>query len=1266
MTKVTVSETTYSVSVAEETVNVTVADAQETIQVQIASGASDTQIISVGEGNSLISSTAGVVTSMKTISAGNNITLSDDGDTITVSSIDTEDDLSNNTTDELAEGSNNLYYTDARVQDKLADVTGHIIPDTDSAYDLGAPDKKWRSLYLSGGSLYVEGQKIIDSTDGTINVTTDAGEDLHISSGRNVVIQTQENAVNQQFNVEVQDINLGPINSTGTVNIRGTVEAPDLHVGSLEIDSTQIVQTQPNQNLTLKSNGTGFVYVETSDFYVGDVLTSAVKIDENSISGFNTTVNYIGNLTGSVTGTVSDISNHTTTDLTEGTNLYYTDARVDTLLGTKGYATQTYVDTSISNLVDSAPATLDTLNELAAALGDDANFSTTVTNSIATKWTQDNTKIANWDTAYSWGDHSVEGYLTSYTETDPVFTGHVASSILSTDITNWNTAYGWGNHATQGYITDYTVTEADVTQHQAALSITESQISDLTHYTDSDARTAISLNSTNTNELSYDNTTGVFSYTSPSTVAATGQVVFDVRNASCVDISRGDAVYISGHSGGKILVALADANDNAKNPAIGLANTAMNNNSDGTVLVGGEMTSIDTSAFSVGDVLYLSETAGQLTNTKPTAETSKVQNMGKVARSDNQNGIIIVVGSGRANDVPNLASGHVFIGNSGSYETRALDTDDVSEGSNLYYTDARARAAISATGSLSYDSNTGVVSFTETPQDFAYSSLTGAPTNVSHFTNDAGYITGYTVTQSDVTQHQAALSITESQITDLSHFTSANAITAVQNEATLDLTGQVTMSQDLDVSGLIKINDGFTLGSFNPYAGFGGTAMPTTIMGAGQEDGWAALTVRSRGEHDWGLSGFGIPPEAPRALNVLQAGRLDGSSDDYLNSGDLFAQIMMNPYSGYRTGTEWLTPSAVIEAEATENHSSSGMGTKLTIRTTTNGSFGGATDSAHTDGEITIQGTTVSTNGTLNIDDSAKITGTLAVDDAVTVTGSVSTKNSVIGDFQYGGNYDFTGMRVNAGDTAWAGIIFSEYEGGADKPLNAFTNAGFQTEIYGGTPTNQQPLNSGKRLIAINGTAANSTSGIPATSNLRILGTTTETQSSTNRGAQWEFHTIPTGESNTQTTMFLRDGNTLQLGNDTYENGDGYIGAAGGNLKIQSPLDTNGNDIVNTNGDVKVNDNLQVTGTLQVDGNVTLGDSNQDTITVTGKLKPQNGLKLTVLDTATANYLAGVLGVVETGDVGYISDGDGGNPCIAVYNGSSWKRISFGSDISST
>ena len=48
-------------------------------------------------------------------------------------------------------------------------------------------------------------------------------------------------------------------------------------------------------------------------------------------------------------------------------------------------ATTAYVRTAVANVVDSAPAALDTLNELAAALGDDANYATTTANSIGTK-----------------------------------------------------------------------------------------------------------------------------------------------------------------------------------------------------------------------------------------------------------------------------------------------------------------------------------------------------------------------------------------------------------------------------------------------------------------------------------------------------------------------------------------------------------------------------------------------------------------------------------------------------------------------------------------------------------------------------------------------------------------------------------------------------------------------------------------------------------------------------------------------------------------
>ncbi len=55
------------------------------------------------------------------------------------------------------------------------------------------------------------------------------------------------------------------------------------------------------------------------------------------------------------------------------------------LLDYSTYATQTYVGIQIANLVSSAPTTLDTLNELATALGNDANFSTTITTALGNK-----------------------------------------------------------------------------------------------------------------------------------------------------------------------------------------------------------------------------------------------------------------------------------------------------------------------------------------------------------------------------------------------------------------------------------------------------------------------------------------------------------------------------------------------------------------------------------------------------------------------------------------------------------------------------------------------------------------------------------------------------------------------------------------------------------------------------------------------------------------------------------------------------------------
>lgn len=65
--------------------------------------------------------------------------------------------------------------------------------------------------------------------------------------------------------------------------------------------------------------------------------------------------------------------------------LYSFSNKITVGVDTSVIADKTYVNTAISNLIDAAPGLLDTLNEIAAAIGDDANFATTITSALATK-----------------------------------------------------------------------------------------------------------------------------------------------------------------------------------------------------------------------------------------------------------------------------------------------------------------------------------------------------------------------------------------------------------------------------------------------------------------------------------------------------------------------------------------------------------------------------------------------------------------------------------------------------------------------------------------------------------------------------------------------------------------------------------------------------------------------------------------------------------------------------------------------------------------
>lgn len=196
-------------------------------------------------------------------------------------------------------------------------------------------------------------------------------------------------------------------------------------------------------------------------------------------------------------------------------------------------------------------------------------------------------------------------------------------------------------------------------------------------------------------------------------------VVELVRNESGSTLAKGTPVAIVGYSSGsnRPLVAPADANDATRMPCIGLIADQITNNANGAVIATGVAQGYDTSSFTAGDIVYISTTAGDLTTSPPTGETSQIQNIGKVTKVAS-NGRILVMGPGRSNSTPNLDDGKIFIGNASNQAvTDTLDTSIVPENVNLYFTNARARSAISVTdaggdGSLAYNSSTGVITYT--------------------------------------------------------------------------------------------------------------------------------------------------------------------------------------------------------------------------------------------------------------------------------------------------------------------------------------------------------------------------------------------------------------------------------------------------------------------------------------------------------------------------------------------------------------------------
>tara|TARA_R100000781_G_scaffold6973_1_gene6880 strand:- start:52 stop:3594 length:3543 start_codon:yes stop_codon:yes gene_type:complete len=186
-------------------------------------------------------------------------------------------------------------------------------------------------------------------------------------------------------NITVGDVVAASLDISGNVDVDGTLETDALTINGTSLAETiadtvgAMVGSNTETGITVtyedSDNTLDFVIGTLNQDTTGNAATATALETARTIGGtsFDGTANITpANATNAVnvTGTVASAVTGTTQSAADNSTKI---------------ATTAYVETAVSNLVDSAPGTLNTLNELAAALGDDASFSTTVTNSIATK-----------------------------------------------------------------------------------------------------------------------------------------------------------------------------------------------------------------------------------------------------------------------------------------------------------------------------------------------------------------------------------------------------------------------------------------------------------------------------------------------------------------------------------------------------------------------------------------------------------------------------------------------------------------------------------------------------------------------------------------------------------------------------------------------------------------------------------------------------------------------------------------------------------------
>lgn len=227
--------------------------------------------------------------------------------------------------------------------------------------------------------------------------------------------------------------------------VRHVVSGQDFNEFSAHIGSAAVPTTAGVHGVTGNVVGDTDAQTLTNKIISGAVIANGgLQFEGATDNTFETTLTVVDptadrtitlpDATGTVTldGVASTLTSKTITSGTLGTDLAAGSYKI-TGLGTPSAntdaATKSYVDTAVANVVASAPAALDTLNELAAALGNDASFSTTVSTNIGTKVSKSGDSMTG---ALSMGNNKITSLGTPTASTDAANKSYIDTLFGST------------------------------------------------------------------------------------------------------------------------------------------------------------------------------------------------------------------------------------------------------------------------------------------------------------------------------------------------------------------------------------------------------------------------------------------------------------------------------------------------------------------------------------------------------------------------------------------------------------------------------------------------------------------------------------------------------------------------------------------------------------------------------------------------------------------------------------------------------------------